>query len=590
MAKWIWKNNNSEKASKLAIETGLTEMMTQLLINKGYDTTDKIVKFVNAGLKDFISPSLLHGIDDAADLIIKRISEKKKFRIIGDYDVDGITSTSIMVKGLIACGADVDYDIPERKKDGYGLNIRLIDEAVKDNIDVIITVDNGIAAVESIKKAKESGIEVIVTDHHEVGFTKDSSGNKMYIYPDADIIIDPKTSEYDYEFRDICGAMVALKLITRVFSRMGKTSRDIDELVELAALGTVCDVMDLISENRGIVKGGLRKMNASKNKGIKALIKEYELEGKTISCYHLGFIIGPAINSSGRIGNPKTGVELLLADTDEKALQYAQELKRLNEERKTLTEQGVKDAVDYIENGSYDKDDIIVVYLPDSEESVAGIIAGRLKEKYNHPVFVFTDSEKENIIKGSGRSIDSYNMFEHLNEVSKYLTSFGGHKGAAGLSLSKDNLENFRKAINENSGLEKSDFEVILPIDIRLPLHMITEKFINELNLFEPCGQGNKRPIIADKNVSIKRIAIVGKDKNVLKLSMVSDRNQNMQGVYFGDIEDFNGIIIKKYGEDELKKAYAGMTNECVVDVAYTPEINEWNNMRSIEIRVNCIC
>lgn len=585
--RWEYKNIDENKAVELAIENGITENTAKILLAKGYDTKEKISYFVNAGLKDFVSPSALHGVDKAANIIINRIKEGKKIRVIGDYDVDGITSTSIIIKGLRACNANIDYDIPERKRDGYGLNTRLIDEAIKDRVDLIITVDNGIAAFEPILKAREAGIEVIVTDHHEVGYDEDDKGKKTYKYPDANIIIDPKDPAYDFKFRDICGAMVALKLITRVFSLTGKRPKDIEELIELAALGTVCDVMELTHENRGLVKAGIKKMNNSKNIGLRALIKEYDLTDKEISCYHLGFVLGPAINASGRIGSPKTGVELLLSETEEEAENHAKELKELNERRKKITETGVEDAIKYIESHSYHNDDVIIAYIPKTDESVAGIIAGRIREKYNHPVFVLTDSESEGIIKGSGRSIEKFDMFEHLNKVSEVLSKFGGHSLAAGLSLRKDNLELFRSKINENTGLKAEDFEIKVTIDALVPLHLITERFIDELKMFEPFGKGNEKPIIADKKVSIKKITVVGSERKILKFDLKSNRNKSMKGIFFGDIDDFNKFLVTNFGEEEKKKAYLGEPNKCVIDVIFVPEINEWQNLRSIEIVVN---
>lgn len=580
--KWILKNKQGN-AMQMAVENHITEELATILINR---EIEKPIEYLKASLSSFHNPSLMLGLDNAVELIEKKIKEQKLIRIIGDYDVDGIASVKIAVDGLRTCGANVDYDIPDRIKDGYGLNISLIEKAIEDNIDTIITVDNGIVACDAVKYAKDNGLTVIVTDHHSVQTKTTDEGNAEYVLPDADVIVNPHQPGCSYPYKDICGAMVIFKVVTKLFKKMNRSVEELNPLIEIVAIATICDVMDLKDENRAIVKHGLSLMKDSKNLGLRTLIREYDIKTERLGSYQIGFIIGPTLNASGRLDSAMRGVELLLENNERKVEEIAKDLILLNNERKALTEEGVELANKYIQDNGIVENEVYIINLKDVHESIIGIIAGRIKEQYNHPVIVFTNVE-DGILKGSGRSIEDYNMFEELNKHKDVLVKFGGHPLAAGLSIKADDFSELNARLNNNPVLSKESFIQKILIDLFLPVHIVTERLITELSYMEPFGKGNPKPVIADKNARIIGFKIVGSSDNVIKLTMLSEAGHKFSAVIFNQTEEFMNYLSETYGEEEMKKANAFKENICKLTFTYTPQINEWNGMKSIEFIIN---
>ena len=462
------------------------------------------------------------------ELLGKKISGRKFIRIIGDYDVDGICATYILLKALERLGAEVDYDIPDRIKDGYGINMRLIDQAASDGVDTLLTCDNGIAAKSQVAYAKTLGMTVLVTDHHEVPFEEEETGEKREILPPADVVINPHRSGCRYPFKLLCGAAIAYKLAQALYETWGLSREELSPFVEAAALATVCDVMLLRGENRILVKEGLKRMADSQILGLKVLMEVNGLHAEALGCYHLGFVLGPCLNAGGRLDTAKKSLALLLSENKFEAYRLAGELKELNDRRKSMTEKGVEDAIYNIEETGIKHDDVYVIYLPDCHESLAGIVAGKIREKYNHPTFVVTKAESG--LKGSGRSIKPYSMYEHLVSCQEYLTAFGGHPMAAGISLPEENLEAFRAALNQSSGLLAEDFVRQVWIDVPMPFAYVTEELLSEFRLLEPFGNGNEKPLFAQKNLLVRRKSLIGKNKNVLKFLFSDERGTNMEG------------------------------------------------------------
>ena len=510
----------------------------------------------------------MKGMEDALKMIEQKIREKKKIRIIGDYDIDGVCSTYILLTGLRKAGANADIDIPDRMKDGYGISRELIDRAREAKIDTIITCDNGISAIEQIAYAKRLGMTVIVTDHHEIPYEEQQDGTIRTILPDADVIVNPKQPGCPYPFKGICGAMVAYKLICGLFERAGFSSHAHEELIEFAAIATVGDVMDLADENRILVKEGLRRITNTSNKGLKALILVNNLEGKPISAYHIGFVLGPCINASGRLSTAKRALELLMAEDEKKAAELAVDLKALNESRKEMTAKGVEEAVQMIETSHMDSDRVLVIYLPKCHESLAGIIAGRIRERYAKPVFVLTKGEEG--VKGSGRSIEAYHMFKELVKCKALLSKFGGHPMAAGLSLPEENVDAFRKLLNDNCALTEEEMAEKVRIDVPMPISYVNMPLIRQLNLLEPFGKGNTKPLFAQKNIKITGCRVFGKNRNVVKMKLYDENGFEADGVWFGAGDAF----VERIREKERWS------------VAYYPSINAYNGRESIEIIV----
>ena len=517
---------------------------------------------------------------------ISQIQEKKKIRIIGDYDVDGIISVFILYTALKECGANVDYEIPDRIKDGYGINENIVKTAYDEDVDTIITCDNGISAIDQIQYAKNLGLTVIVTDHHDVPFVEEN-GVRTFISSQADAIINPKQIECEYEFKSICGAGVAFKLMEVLYEELGMNKEECYKLIEFVAIATVCDVVDLIDENRIFVKNGLNMLNNTTNIGIKALKKASGLEDKEITAYHLGFVIGPCLNASGRLDSAKKGLELLLMENYEDAENLAQEIVDLNDARKDMTKEGVDRAINIIDSTEINNDKILVVYIPDIHESLAGIVAGRVKEKYNKPTIILTKSEEG--VKGSARSIEEYNMFEGLLACKELLDKFGGHPMAAGLSLQEDKVDELRKELNNKCKLTDEDLTRKIMIDASLPLEYLNINLIKELDVLEPFGKGNAKPVFGVRDVKVTKAMLLGKDKNILKLRLLTNNNLTIDAMIFNDLENFENKVIEKYGNEGLDNLYNKFNNNISMDFTFYPSINEWNGNKSIQIIVNGI-
>lgn len=581
MKKWFIKNKKADY-KKMSQKFGISEIICKLLVNRDIIEDDLINSFVNSDFQNLHNPRNMKDIQKAVEIIKSKIKSKKKIRIIGDYDVDGVISSYVLYQALKKCGADIDYEIPDRIKDGYGININIIEKSKKEGIDTIITCDNGISAIEPIKYAKELDMTVIVTDHHDIPFVEDEEGNRTFIRSEADAIVNPKQKECEYKFKSLCGAGVAFKLIQVLFEEMEINKEECYKLIEFVAIATVCDVVDLLDENRIFVKYGLEMINNTNNIGLKALIKETGIENKKISAYYLGFIIGPCINASGRLDNAKKGLKLLITDNIEEANMLAKELFELNQERKDMTLRGVEKAIELVETTHIKKDKIFVIYIPDVHESLAGIVAGRIRERYNAPTIILTQSEDG--AKGSGRSIESYNMFEELLKCKDLLSKFGGHPMAAGLSLEVDNVEPLRKRLNEITELTEEDLIPKINLDMQLPLDYINYNLIYDLEKLEPFGKGNNKPLFGEKNIKVLKGNILGQNKNVLKLKLLSKNGNYIDGIYFGDIEEFEKIVIEKYGVDELEKLYQGSNNDIHLDIAFNPGINQYMGNTSIQL------
>ena len=566
----------------LAGQLNIDPVAARVLINRGLKNAEDMGLFLESGEKVYHDPYLFETMEKATELILDTIDRREKIRIIGDYDVDGITSTYILLKGLETLGADVDYAIPDRIQDGYGLNKSLISKAIEDGISLIITCDNGIAAGSEIAYAMENGIRCIVTDHHEVPFTVDDNDNKNYVIPDADCVIDPKIPDCAYPLTGICGAMVSYKLIIALSRKRAIATEVLGELEEMAGLGTVCDIMELKDENRAVVKNALNRMDSSNNKGLKALISVNGLKSP-ISAYHLGFVIGPCLNATGRLDSAHLSVELLRSRSYEDAVVKATELKRLNDMRKTMTEQGIDSALKVIDTEGLKEDKVLIVYVPDIHESLAGIIAGRIKEKYYRPTIVLTDSEEG--LKGSGRSIEGYNMFEELNKVRNLFTKFGGHAMAAGLSLEKNNLSVLRHKLNEGCLLQSEDFEEKIRFDAEIPLSYVTERLVENLSLMEPFGMGNPKPLFACRSVELLDVRIMGKEGNMCKLTgRPSGDNRNHELLLFKGMDRLKRELANVFGESQSEAFFAGEKHVPMhIHVLYEPGINEFRGRRGLQ-------
>lgn len=579
--RWFIKNKKMDY-KYMASKYGITELMSRLIVNRDITDDSLIRSYINPEFSMLHEPREMKDMNKAIDIILHKIENKKKIRIIGDYDVDGVISVYILYSALKRCNADVDYEIPDRIKDGYGVNVNIIKKAKEDGIDTIVTCDNGISAIEPIKTAKELGMTVIVTDHHDIPFIEDEDGNRTVIRSEADAILNPKQEDCKYKFKSLCGAGVAFKLIQVLYKELGIDEEEAFKFIEFLAIATVCDVVDLVDENRVFVKKGLEKINNTANTGLQELLIECEIQNKKIGVYHLGFIIGPCINASGRLDNAKKGVRLLLSDDEKEATLLAKELVRLNENRKEMTMNGVEEAIEIVENSNIKNDKVFVIYLPHIHESLAGIIAGRIREKYNVPTLILTKSEDG--AKGSGRSIEEYNMFEELVKCKDLLDKFGGHPMAAGFSLKEENIDEFRKRLNENTTLSEEDLLKKVTIDTVLPLDIITYDLVNDLGRLEPFGKANPKPLFGEKDVNVIKGMILGKNRNVLKLKLKTKNGKAMDAVYFGDIEEFEENITEKYGRDQLIKLYDGSYNDVKLDLVFYPDINEYNGNVTIQV------
>lgn len=559
----------------------ISPRVASLIRNRDVIGDDAIEKYLNGTIADLYDGMLMKDMDKAVAVLGEKIKENAKIRIIGDYDIDGIQSTYILLEGFRMLGADVDSDIPDRMKDGYGLNRNLIDRALEADVDTIVTCDNGIAAAEEIAYAKSMGMTIVVTDHHEVPYTEIGAGRR-YILPEADAVVDPKQEDCTYPFKGLCGAAVAYKLVEALMEAMGKDAEDADYLMENVAIATIGDVMDLVDENRIFVKQGLDMLKRTENLGLKALMGCTGVNVDKLSPYHIGFVIGPCINASGRLDTAKRALELLEAKKVAEADLLAGDLKALNDSRKDMTAQAVEEAFIQVENSELKDADVLVVYLPECHESLAGIVAGRIREKYYRPVFVLTKGAEG--LKGSGRSIETWHMYEGLNRVKHLLSKFGGHKMAAGLSMPEENLEQFRKEINEKSGITPEDLNEKIAIDMQLPFECVNEKFVEELAVLEPFGKGNARPVFAERQVQVESARILGKNKNVLKLQVKDLHGTRMDAMYFGDVNTFVEYVREKFGDIACECLLRGHGHGIVMAFTYYPDINEYQGVRTPQI------
>lgn len=561
MAEQIWMlQTKRADFDGIARQFGIDPVTARVIRNRGIEGRENIERYLYGDLDSLYSPWLLKDMRPAVDILKRKLKEGQKIRIVGDYDIDGVCSTYILYQALKRLGGNVDYAIPDRIKDGYGINESMIRAAAEDGIDTILTCDNGISAFSQIQTAKEFGMTVIVTDHHEV-----PADGEREILPPADAVIDPKQRSCSYPFPEICGAVVAYKLVQALYEESGVSREEWLELLEFAAIATVGDVMKLQDENRMIVKYGLKKLGHTKNLGLRKLAEKTNLDLSSITAYHIGFVIGPCLNAGGRLQTAKLALSMFLAKDEETAEELAQELKDLNDMRKDMTEHWTAEAK-VLADTQYRNDKVLVIFLPDCHESLSGIIAGRLREYCQKPAIVLTRSEEA--VKGSGRSIESYHMFQKLSEVKDLMLKFGGHPMAAGLSLLEENIDEFRRELNERSGLTEEDFKAKLWIDVPMPIDYINERLVEELKILEPFGQGNEKPLFAQKQVRIRSCRVIGKNKNVVKLVLEGGSGMPMDGILFTD-----GIAF----EEER----AGRT---VMDIIYYPEINEYNGNRNLQV------
>ena len=570
MEKWFVAMKKAD-FNGIAEKYQISPIIARLMRNRDVIGDEAIDFYLNGTVEDLYDGLLMKDMDRAVDILKEKIEEGKKIRVIGDYDIDGVNATYILQQGLAGLGADVDTDIPDRIKDGYGLNQMLIDRALEDDVDTIVTCDNGIAAMSEIAYGKENGMTIVVTDHHEVPYLEEN-GEKKYLLPPADAVVDPHRADCEYPFKGLCGAAVAYKLVEVLYRVSGKSEQEVEHLqeslMENVAIATIGDVMDLVGENRVFVKKGLELLKTTKNEGLHALMQCTGVDTANLNTYHIGFVLGPCINAGGRLDTAKRALELLNASNRREAVTLAADLKELNDSRKEMTEEGVEEAVRQIESSSWKDDQVLVVYLPKCHESIAGIIAGRIKERYYRPTFVLTRGETG--VKGSGRSIEAYDMFAEMSRCRELFTKFGGHKLAAGLSLEEENVEVFRKRINELADLTEEDLQMKVSIDMRLPFPYINEELIHELKILEPFGKGNGKPLFAESKLRVIQPRIFGKNRNVLKCRLEDQQGNQMEAVYFGEVEDCLQQMEKKQ----------------IMSFTYYPSINEYMGRRTIQLTI----
>lgn len=579
MADWVVSMKKAD-FNGIGEKYGISPVLARIMRNRDLQTDEEIDKFLHGSIQDLYAPEKMKDMEKAASIILSKIEEGKKIRVIGDYDVDGVCSTYILQYGFSLLGADADAVIPHRIKDGYGLNQELIEDAMAEGIDTIVTCDNGIAAKEVIKTAVDAGMTVVVTDHHEVPFVEEN-GEKTYQLPPAHAVVDPKQVDCEYPFEGICGAVVAYKLIQCIFRMKKKHLLKPDGMLEFATLATICDVMELKDENRILVKNGLKAIAQTENLGLRALLEVCELTGKEVSVYHVGFILGPCINATGRLDTAQRGLDLFLSGAYREAMMIAAELKNLNDSRKAMTIKGFEEALSVIEKEKLIDDNVLVVFLPDCHESLAGIIAGRLRERFGKPAIVLTRGEEG--IKGSGRSIEAYHMYEKLCECRDYMTKFGGHKLAAGLSLEEKNLETFRQALNEKCGLRSEDFEEKVIIDVPMPMSYVTLDFTEELSILEPFGTGNPKPVFAQKNLTFVSGRRLGANASIGKYVAEDEQKNRFEVMMFDNLPVFDRYMVDHYGQQEVDMLYAGGRSKIKLMVTYYPDINEFRGKVSLQ-------
>lgn len=565
MERWIVHAKKAD-FNELGKKFQIDPVVARIIRNRDVIGEEEINYYLNGTAKEMHSPHLMKDMEKAVDIIQKKIEEKAKIRIIGDYDIDGISSLYILLSALRSCGAVADGEIPHRIQDGYGINMRIVEEAYEQGVDTLITCDNGIAASAQTAHAKSLGMTVIVTDHHDIPY-EEKEGERSFLLPPADAVINPKQAECGYPYKELCGAGVAYKLVQALYERIGRPE-EAEAFLEFAAIATVGDVMELLGENRIIVKEGLKRLRKTENIGLRALIEVNGLDYSHINSYHIGFVIGPCLNAGGRLDTAKRGLNLLMAKDKAEADREAGELKALNDSRKEMTKEGTKKAVELIEGSSLKEDKVLVVKLEDCHESLAGIIAGRIREIYHKPVFVLTEAEEG--IKGSGRSIEAYSMFEELTKVKEYMDKFGGHPMAAGLSLQADKVDALRQALNQNAALTEEDFIEKKWIDVPMPISYLSKELIESFSVLEPFGKGNEKPVFAEKNLKMLSKKIVGKNENAVKLLLEDARGCRMDAIYFGNAGEF---MERTMGKE-------------TISVLYYPGINEFRGTETLQIVV----
>lgn len=586
MEKWVVSAKRAD-FKKMAEKFGIDQVTARIIRNRDVVGEEAMEQYLFGTLKDLHEPRLMKDIALAAEILIEKIEQGKQIRILGDYDIDGVQSVYILFAALKRCGAKVDYAIPDRIADGYGVNERLVRQALSDGVDTMLTCDNGIAALQEITLAKELGMTVIITDHHEVPY-EEQEGVRSYRVPPADAVVNPKQPDCPYPFKSLCGAAVAFKLVQVLYEELGFPEEEALIYLENAAFATVGDVMDLQGENRILVKEGIKALQQTKNYGIRALAARNQIPLHSIKSYHIGFVLGPCLNASGRLDTAKRALNMLLAENEYQAAEYAGDLYDLNASRKEMTEQGVQQAKELVEHTELKKDKVLVIYLPQCHESLAGIVAGRIREQYHRPVFVLTKSEEG--VKGSGRSIEQYSMYEEMTKCKELFLKYGGHPMAAGLSLPEENVTIFRQRLNELTTLTDEDLQGKVVIDVPMPLDYITKDLIEELSILEPFGKSNEKPVFADRNLEILSIRILGKNQNVCRMQVRSAGGTIWTAIYFGQAEQFLEFLQQKYGSNAVEQARAGRGSGMLVSLVYYPEINVYNGRESIQIIVKNYC
>ena len=555
----------------------------RIIRNREVIGDEEIHSFLAGTLQELPDVHLMQDLDLLVELLDQKINEKAKIRIIGDYDIDGVMSSYILYRALTRCGAQVDVAIPNRITDGYGLNRNLITEALECGVDTILTCDNGIAAIEEIAYAKEAGMTVLVTDHHEIPF-KDVDGERIYMRSEADAIVNPHQKTCTFPYKDLCGAGVAWAVIVALYEKNNIEQREVEDLLEFVAFATVGDIMSLTGLNRILVKEGLKRIHHTTNIGMRALVSQCGLLPEQIDTYHFGFVLGPCINAAGRLDTARRALRLFISESPEEAAEIADELVVLNEERKEMTRQGVEEAKQLVEEGGYEKDPVLILYLPDVHESIAGIIAGHIRECYYRPTFILTKAEDG--VKGSGRSTEEYSMYEQMCKCSNLLTKFGGHPMAAGLSLPEENVELFRKQMNENCPFRAEEIVQTIHIDVPMPVDYVTNALVEEFSILAPFGKDNPKPVFADRNLKISRMWVIGKNQNVLRMTLVSEQGRPLSAIYFGDIEAMRTYLVEQYGTQEVEKAFHGRENNMQISIVYSPKINTYKDSETLQFEI----
>lgn len=588
MEKWMVIAKRAD-FKRIGEQFSIDPVVARIIRNRDVVGDDAIAAYLNGDVTMLHDPRTMKDLEKAVAILMGKIRENKKIRVIGDYDIDGVMSTYILTDALKSCGARVDNAIPDRIADGYGLNERLITEAKEAGVDTILTCDNGIAAGAEIALGKSLGLTVIVTDHHEVPYDETAEG-RIYKLPCADAVVNPKQEDCSYPFKGLCGAGVVYKLVQVLFEELGRSREEILHYLPYAAFATVGDVMDLIGENRILVKEGLERLRRTDNKGLHALMMQNQLLPENIKAYHIGFILGPCLNASGRLDTAVRALRLLQAGDEKEAVELAKDLTDLNASRKDMTAKGVEQADLLAAEAVSVGDKVLVLFLPDCHESLAGIIAGRIREKYNRPVFVLTRSEEG--VKGSGRSIECYSMYEELCKVKELFTRFGGHPMAAGLSLAEENVPVLRRRLNELTALTEEDFIPKIMIDVPMPIDYITPELVEQLSLLEPFGKGNEKPVFADKGLELLSARILGKNRNVCKMQVRSSLGRVMEAMYFGDTEQLTTYLTEKYTKDAVRALFDGRPQgtPIVMSMVYYPEINHFNGRDTLQIVVKNYC